>query len=457
MLNYKTFARSSTGNVIVAVALLTPVLLLGCGACIDLAGLMNAKFELQSAVDAASLSAIAKSSPAYVAATRMSGDGDLELGVAQAQTTFAGNSQKFLNLSAVKPTYSVMRAGNTISSSVSATALYTLYFGQLFGIQSLPVSARSNAATGMQRYVNFYLAIDVSGSMGLPSTQSEQDRLAALNPDDRSIYPSGCMFACHFQGFQGYALSRNGGERANRAVTFCPTPGTPACIQLRLDAVGYAVNSLLATASQQESFRGQYQVGIYPFIRYLEPDYAPLSPRLSAPSTDASSLSAAAEGLASLLDTGSDLQMGSGGTHFENALPSLNGLITTVGSGATASQAVPFIFLITDGSQLNQVYQSGTWSGSNQATTISQSACADIRNRGVTLGILYIPYIPISNPTSFANGEDFAANANIPKISPALTSCASPGYFFTANTPADIDQALQKMFTQAITTVRITT
>ena len=32
------------------------------------------------------------------------------------------------------------------------------------------------------------------------------------------------------------------------AASSCPTDGTDACIQLRLDAVGYAVNQLFITA-----------------------------------------------------------------------------------------------------------------------------------------------------------------------------------------------------------------
>ena len=61
-----------------------------------------------------------------------------------------------------------------------------------------------------------------------------------------------------------------------------------------------------------------------------------------------------------------------------------------------------------------------------------------MKNRGITMAVLYIPYQTIQNPTTFANSEDFYANANIPNIPPALKTCASAGFFYTANTPADI-------------------
>jgi hypothetical protein len=71
--------------------------------------------------------------------------------------------------------------------------------------------------------------------------------------------------------------------------------------------------------------------------------------------------------------------------------------------------------------------------------------------------VLYIPYQPISPVNaSFANDEDDAANDNIPNIPASLQSCASPGFFYTANTPADIASALNSMFNHALVTAHIT-
>src|SRR5258708_36453808 len=137
--------------------------------------------------------------------------------------------------------------------------------------------------------------------MGLPSTTAEAQRMQAISPDNYRQYPTGCTLACHFspqnsactdtgtQGYPtngyclGYAISRvsqsgyqnllvaqtpsgqypwrnpsngqyqrlpssvvnglpNSLYNALTPVANCPTDGTDACIQLRLDAVGYAVN-----------------------------------------------------------------------------------------------------------------------------------------------------------------------------------------------------------------------
>jgi hypothetical protein len=184
------------------------------------------------------------------------------------------------------------------------------------------------------------------------------------------------------------------------------------------------------------------------------------------------SISTAASNLASLLDTGVNTNLGSGGTHFENALSSMNTVISTVGTGASSASPLPYVFLITDGSQDYQTQLAGNWSSQNwsataavpyqnSATTIppnsvtSTDYCTQMKNRGITIAVLYIPYETIQNATTFASSEDIYANNNIPNIPSALQTCASPNFFFTANTPTDINNALIAMFDQAVSTAHI--
>jgi hypothetical protein len=79
-----------------------------------------------------------------------------------------------------------------------------------------------------------------------------------------------------------------------------------------------------------------------------------------------------------------------------------------------------------------------------------------MKNRGVKIAILYIPYQTIQNPnSSFSNNEDGYANNNIANIPPALKTCASTNFFYTANTPTDIQNALIEMFQQAVSTAHV--
>ncbi|MDQ6702917.1 MAG: hypothetical protein M3Z96_07350 [Pseudomonadota bacterium] len=83
--------------------------------------------------------------------------------------------------------------------------------------------------------------------------------------------------------------------------------------------------------------------------------------------------------------------------------------------------------------------------------------CTTVKNRGITIAVLYIPYQPIANPnSSFSGNEDGQVNALIPAIPTELQQCASPGFFFSAYTPSDITNALQAMFAQAVAAARLT-
>jgi hypothetical protein len=142
----------------------------------------------------------------------------------------------------------------------------------------------------------------------------------------------------------------------------------------------------------------------------------------------------------------------------------MSSLITSVGTGASSSNALPYVFLITDGSQDCQTQSGGNWSGDagcspyyNSATTLNAAAlCTPLKNRGIKIAVLYIPYGQIVDPNpNFANDEDGYANSNIANIPASLQACASPNFFYTANTPADITSALITMFEQAVSTAHV--
>jgi hypothetical protein len=505
------------------------------------------KAKLQSAADAAAVASISEQSPGYIAASKMSSDGSVAAGVTDANNVFNGIMATITGYTGLTESATVTKTGAKLASTVTFSAQVPTTFMQLVGFTTITVNGTSSAGGSMPPYLDFYLMLDVSGSMGLPSTDGEQTRLAAVNPDDFSTYPNGCTFACHFQS-SGSCSDPSQGQKANApgvynpinsayptnnyclgylisrvsqtaynsllqttsnypmkkqqlpsamlpnvtsnvtsgspnslltgnsksmpnsltAVTSCPTAGTDACIQLRADAVGMALNAtqategvdgLFATANKAQRVPNQFRIGLYPFIRYLW-TYFGLTSSINGSPTNSSTINYAAANLATLLDTGTTpniTNLGSGGTHFENAFPSMNTLIKTVGAGTSQTDTKPFVFLVTDGAQDNQTCCG--FSGSNSATVMPKGAssyCKPLKDRGITISVLYIPYAKIQNPTAVFNNEDGVANANIANIPPSLQDCASPGFFFEADTPQDITTALTKMFNQALSVAHIT-
>jgi Flp pilus assembly protein TadG len=560
------FGRSSKANVAVIFALACIPMLTAVGCAVDYSLAVRMRSKMQAAADAASVGSISQSSPGYAAAQLMTGNGSVTAGVTDATNIFMGNlcgpqpggCSNVTGYSNLTVTPTVTKSGTTLTSVVTFAAQVPTTFLKVIGFQTLPISSTSSSSAAMSTYLDFYLMLDVSGSMGLPSTSgpnSEMTRLSAINPDNKVQYPTGCTLACHFapqksacvddpnvssptnypanppttttsytqqystNGYcMGYVYSRlnqtalnnmisspqttsntapygpkqgpglpkamlsglttaldgspNSLVTGNSAslsysltpVTSCPTAGTDACIQLRLDAVGYAVTHLISLAQYTEAktnVPNQFRIGLYPFIEKLYP-YFPLTSSI----TTTSPINTAAANLATLLDTNMNSNLGSGGTHIDVALNSMNTTIVSVGNGSASTNTQPFVFLVTDGAQDPQTkgVPNGGWSGSNHATVLNDAlqvtypnACQALKSRGIIIGVLYIPYQPISPVNAnFANDEDDAANNNIPNISPSLQACASPKFFFTASTPQDIDTALQTMFKQSLVTAHIT-
>ena len=507
------FRRDSGANiaVIFAIALVPIITMIGCATDYSLAVRMKAK--MQSAADGASVASISQNSAGYLAATQMTTDGSVPAGVAEANNIFTGNVNGTGGYQSLSVISTVTKTRAALRSNVQFSAQVPTIFLNIIGYQYLTISGSSSASASLPLYLDFYLMLDVSGSMGLPSTDAEQTRLSAINPDNFTNYPGGCTLACHFSpanscgnssqkyptnnACMGYTISRvsptayanlvnqastpsvpkakpglpnsmlsglpnsllSGDPSSLASVSSCPTDGTANCIQLRADAVGYAVNQLFVTANATAKIQNQFRIGLYPFIRYLYAHF-PLTSAINGSPTNSSTINYAAANLASQLDTNANASLGSGGTHFENAFPSMSTLITTVGDGSATNSTLPYVFLVTDGAQDPQVkgVPGGSWSGSNHATTLSASTlCTPLKNRGIIISVLYIPYQPIQNPNhSFANDEDGYANSNIPNIPSSLQACASPGFFYTANTPADITTALNAMFNHAVISAHIT-
>jgi Flp pilus assembly protein TadG len=530
------FLADGRGNVAVISALAAVPVVAAIGCVVDYSTATMIKTKLQAAADAATLAAVSANSPVVATAKSMTANGTVTGGQTYTQNFFDSNlATAPANVGYNSPTRSasVSKTGTTINASLSYTATVPTFFLGMIGHSTISVTGNSTSSYTLPSFIDFYLMLDVSASMGMPSTTAEQTRLQTVNPDNVTEYPSGCTFACHFttqtacpqnaQGYypqtgtttnpssggycQGFIISRLGTTPAtlpssctantqtspppssncgskvnwkNTQVTSCPSAGTTSCIQLRLDAVGYAVNALLQQATSTEgtdNIPNQFRVGLYPFIQNLCYSSTNNSSSCSVGLTTnltGGTISSFATQLATLLDTGQNSTLGSGGTHFENALNTMNSNVipNPVGTG-TSSAPLPFLFIVTDGSQDYQTQWGLGWSSqnyhstsaapyANSATVIPPNSvtatdyCSTMKNRGVTIAVLYIPYQTIQNANaSFANNEDGYANNNIPNIPPALQACASTNFFYTANTPADIQNALLAMFQQAVSTAHV--
>lgn len=458
-------ARGGTIHILFGLALLPVIGLVGLG--VDYGVAISDKAKLDNAADTAAIAAVA-SAKAYIAANPTDNQvttNAITLGVNNATNTFSVNTGKLPFATVQLQTPVLTRTGQKLDSTVTYTATIQNNFGRLFRSPTTTVTNTVRASADLPSYIDFYLLVDVSGSMGLPATPGGMTQLASQNNDMWSDYKQGCQFACHFPGNNGWNLAAGK-------------------IQLRSDAVNNAVCALLDRAATP-TVPNQYRIGIYPFINQMA-TLAALTSSVPALKTAAQCSAGWPLAFTNLLDTGTTqlytnndptTGTGSGGTRFDVVMPQMQATVASFGSGALASSPKPFVFLITDGMQNGQHffvmkngkyaypgnpsifpgYGNAWWDGS-QPSQIDPANCTALKNAGATISILYIPYNIINyvdkgGTVAWENGR---VNGFSPTLATPLRACASPNFFYTANTPADITNALNNMFNQALQVARLT-
>src|ERR1700737_3226121 len=248
------FRQDNKANiaVIFAIALIPILTALGCAVDYSLATRLKAK--LQSAADGARVAAIAKNSLGYIQASTMTSDGEVPAGETDALNVFNGNMSTISGYTfSTPPTATVTKTGIKLTSVVQFNATMPTTFLRAVGFPSISVGGSSSSTASFPPYLDFYLMLDVSGSMGLPSTDAEQTRLATVNPDDFSVYPKGCTFACHFQ--TNACSDPTVGQKANSPGVLSPVntayPTNNYCLGYAISRVSQsAYTNLLQTTSR---------------------------------------------------------------------------------------------------------------------------------------------------------------------------------------------------------------
>ena len=124
--------------------------------------------KLQSAADGASVAAISQKSPGFLAASAMTGDGSVTAGVNDAKNVFDGNMNGVTGFNNLSRTSTVTKTGIKLASVVTFSAEVPTTFMRVVGFQKVTVTGTSKASASLPPYLDFYLVLDVSGSMGLP-------------------------------------------------------------------------------------------------------------------------------------------------------------------------------------------------------------------------------------------------------------------------------------------------
>lgn len=186
--------RRANVLMLTAVALIPLMLAIGFG--IDYARAERLRTRLNAAADAAVLAAVDPSMITQSSSTAQSA----ALNMFDQQTTGYGGLTVTSRSVSITSTSSGS-LGTLRTASITYTATSTNFFGSFLRTPTLPLNGTASASASQPPSMDFYIALDTSPSMLLPTTQTGITNLIAGARWNGHDYwwsgPKGCTFACH--------------------------------------------------------------------------------------------------------------------------------------------------------------------------------------------------------------------------------------------------------------------
>ena len=472
-------ARDRRGNVLMLFGLSLVPIMLATGAGVDYSHAARLRTKLNAIADAAALSAVTQP---------MMNQSDT---VAKARVIAMFNSQAAelpgLIYDASQLQVTVAPNDGILTSrevALTYTAKAKNAFSGIIGVSTITIGGAASSSSSVAPNIDFYLLMDSSPSMALPSTSAGLNSIRTM---------TGCAFACHLSlpHSEGIYVKDNATFAINKTMsvynsitktTKINADGTYVDasldvhnadgsyvdsvwlaknkgIPLRIDAERTAVKSLMDRAKQLATQTGTtYRAALFHFN--YGPNFQKLFPSgTDVVTSDLTALGAQAANIPLLKMhingcitpsfCNDDME-----TDYYTALSKMSNstIVPNPGNGSNQSGDKPqgIIFIVTDG--MSDENLGGRTHREMQAAHIAQ--CTALKARGLRIAILYTVYLPESltgNSWSQAN-----VAPHLPKVAPALTACASPGLMYSVTTDEDISAKLEALFRKAISTAHLT-
>ncbi len=438
--------RDRKGSVAIIAALTFVAILVLIGGLIDFSLAASARTRLQDLADSSILTATTPAEMLNTAATAQS----------DANTAWAFATQNVTNVSALKATITVVdtatsSSGKNRTVNLTFTGQSATFFGALVGYNTIQVGGSASAARSTAPYINIYVLVDNSQSMGIGSTQADMINLYDVTLSKNN---DGCVFGCHVpltvptkEPYSDEALAHGNN------------------ITLRIDSAKSAITTMINQAqSANES-------AFVKFALYT------MGGGHSSSSTTLVKIADPSNNYTSLLSSVSqiDLETASaqgviGDTDVEDALSALVAKLPTVnGAGDTAATPMNFIFVVTDGlddfdtnkSALPCLNNAPSPGGYRCTQIVPVTNCTTAK-KSTNIGVIYTPYLPLyTNPHYTTQGYYSSYTSLVVPyqntISPALQACATnSSFFFTASDGPSIVTAMTQLFARAASYARLT-
>ena len=428
------FQRNSRANVAVIFAIAIMPILGGVGCAVDYSTAVRLRSKLQAASDAASVGSVAKTSPAFIAAGS-SADGTISVGGPDALKIFTANMTGESGYTLNSATATVVKANSTVTSTVQFSATINTTFMKALGKNAMTVTGTSVSSATMPVFIDFYLLLDNSPSMGVAATPADVATMVNNTSDQ-------CAFACHdtstSNNYYNLAKSLN--------------------VTTRIDVVRSAAQSLMDTAANTETYNNQFRMAIYTFGASASTAgltaVAPLTSNLSTAKTQAGNID--------LMTVNGQNQNNDMDTNFTSIMPQINAAIPTPGAG-TSTAPQKFLFFVSDGvaDEANPACLKATSDGTRCQSPLNPALCTAMKARGIKIAVLYTTYLSLPSNAWYNqwiapfNPGPYGPSTNS-EIAANMQACSSPGYYFEVSPTDGISQAMNTLFQKAVSTAHIT-
>ncbi len=423
----RKFIQNRSGNYAMMMGLLSLPLFGAVGIAVDYSQASRVRSLLADAADAAALGAVSRGSPTYKNGGVFTASWTEQDAKDDALNLFNAYIVNKSGFTVEKVTATFDRAGTDISAKVDFQAKVPMTFMRLFGHEYVPINGSSSASIRTSPFIDFFMLLDNSPSMGVAATPADVTTMVNNTPDQ-------CAFACH-------DLS-NPDNYYNLAKKLNVT--------MRIDVVRQATQKLFAKAEEVRVHSDQFRMGLYTFGK----DATSLGlTELIAPTANLNQAKLAANAI-DLMSIPYQNYDNDQQTDFDKTIIGLNGKINTPGTGNGSSDRQKVVFFVSDGvgdSYKPSLCTKKTTGGRCQEP-IDIKSCNVLKARGVRVAVLYTTYLPL--PTNGWYNQWIAPFA--PEIPKRMSDCASPGYFFEVSPTQGIAEAMEKLFLKIINSPRIT-
>jgi Flp pilus assembly protein TadG len=403
------FRSDQRAAVAILFALALVPLVTAVGAAVDYSRASSARDKLTMIADGAALEAISKA--ALLTRRKLP-----DHGKANTETLFREWASSLPDVALTGLTVLINQSEASRNVTIEYTADVRNYFGSFLNGQTTAVAGKAIASASMT-FIDFFLLLDNSPSMGLGATLSDIAKMKEATKNVPQVDWRNCEFACHQVGQPNdhYAIARN------------------ANVTLRIDVVRQATQRLIDRADAMEVGDDQFRVAIFTFNRFIQ-QISPLTGDLPAARTAAQNIQ-----LVPLPapPNHNDYRY----TYFSGLNPAA---IPAGGTGESSSSRKAIVFLVTDGV--------ADEAGSPRVKTVPVELCTQLKAKNILIAALYTTYFPI--PDNDAYKTLVAPIVN--DIAPAIQACASPGLYFEVSPTQGITEAMEALLDKAVKQAHLT-